>query len=1069
MSKFLRYVGGFVLLHLTFPVVPALCLEAQSSRPELVVQSGHAERISNFTFTPDNKYVITGSADATARLWDFASGKEIRTFRGIPGQVEALDVSPDGEMLAVASGRFPRGAITFYSIRSGKKIRSFKRPVRALFFTGDGDGLIVAGSDYLAKLSASTGDVVWSTSEEEMDVKAVALAPDGRFALSGGDDQAVSQWDLATGRRVRIYRQSHDVQSIAVSPDGQSFACEIGEYGEGNTIQLWMLSAQRKGRSIRGASSPVFSPDGKRLLTRDKYNLQVWSAKSSRKLLSWEAINENVPLAFTRDGKHVITTVEHSGNNLVVWDAQTGKEMRKIGWKGGDTLTGRASVSADGKWLGVSSYYTQIWDLMRGVKLPDQTSTGEHYFAVWSAVSPDRKYVVGSTGLGKFAIKDLAAGTIIPNLGTLHDKKIYRISPDSKHVVVVQSSPVLYELATGRKIREFQAPPEGVTAVAISPDSETLAVGGNKGRLLLQSMQSGAVLREVNFGEDVADILSLAFTWDGSHLISGHAYSVEAADNLQQTSFGKIRVLNLASGAVVRTIKGHANRVRSLAVSPDGKSAASASDDGTARLWDIASGAQLRVFRSLVGGPTSVSFTADGKFLITSFTDNTVRIWDVSSGGEVCRLIGLNVVHHHHKSPDKKSYRVEKKMDWVVVTPDGYLDGSPGGLRDIRWTVGMRSYPLEAFYEGYYTPGLLARLLKGERFGSAGQKSIAEGFAPPPNVRIIAPQIGAKLTGETVEVKVAAEDQGGGVDEIVLYHNGKAVSGVGRDIAVRAKAGAAARKFSVRLTAGENRLRAAAFSRDRIESEPHEVTVSYAGAELAAALHVLTVGINKHKNPALDLNYARPDAEGVIDFFTANQGGLFREVSRHELFDSAATKPSILQRLDSLRSVPPQDVVVIYLAGHGETLGGEWFFVPHELVYPDKEADLKTKALSSTELRKRITSIGAKKVLLLLDSCKSGGVMLAFAARGFEEQKALRQLARASGVHVVAASSKDQIAAEVKELGHGIFTHTLLKALNGDADGSPNDGIVTVRELLGYIESTIPEVSLKYKAQAQYP
>ncbi|MFA7124335.1 MAG: hypothetical protein WC212_09855, partial [Candidatus Delongbacteria bacterium] len=87
--------------------------------------------------------------------------------------------------------------------------------------------------------------------------------------------------------------------------------------------------------------------------------------------------------------------------------------------------------------------------------------------------------------------------------------------------------------------------------------------------------------------------------------------------------------------------------------------------------------------------------------------------------------------------------------------------------------------------------------------------------------------------------------------------------------------------------------------------------------------------------------------------------------------------------------------------------------------------------------------------------------------RGFEDRKALSQLSRATGVHVVAASSKDQFAAEVKDLGHGVFTYTLLEGLNGKAATKGEN--VTVRKLMGYIEEQLPELTKKYRQEAQYP
>ncbi|MEN6622045.1 MAG: caspase family protein, partial [Smithella sp.] len=160
-----------------------------------------------------------------------------------------------------------------------------------------------------------------------------------------------------------------------------------------------------------------------------------------------------------------------------------------------------------------------------------------------------------------------------------------------------------------------------------------------------------------------------------------------------------------------------------------------------------------------------------------------------------------------------------------------------------------------------------------------------------------------------------------------------------------------------------------------------------------------------------------------------------------------------------------QDAVLIYLAGHGENINNKLYFIPHELTYPEREEDVKLKGLSSDDMSEYMKKIKAQKILLVIDACKSGAVLIAF--RGFEDRKALSQLSRATGVHIVAASSKDQFAAEVKELGHGVFTYTLLEGLGGKAAG-PGEA-VTVRKLMGYVEEQLPEITRKYKQEAQYP
>jgi uncharacterized caspase-like protein len=156
---------------------------------------------------------------------------------------------------------------------------------------------------------------------------------------------------------------------------------------------------------------------------------------------------------------------------------------------------------------------------------------------------------------------------------------------------------------------------------------------------------------------------------------------------------------------------------------------------------------------------------------------------------------------------------------------------------------------------------------------------------------------------------------------------------------------------------------------------------------------------------------------------------------------------------------------LIYLAGHGESISDKWYLIPHELTYPEREKEVKTKGISSDEFSGLIRNIRAQKILVLIDACKSGAVLVAF--RGFEDRKALSQLSRSTGVHVIAASSKDQFAAEVNDLGHGVFTYTLLEGLKGKASGGTET--VTVRKLMGYVEERLPDITKKYKQEAQSP
>ena len=209
------------------------------------------------------------------------------------------------------------------------------------------------------------------------------------------------------------------------------------------------------------------------------------------------------------------------------------------------------------------------------------------------------------------------------------------------------------------------------------------------------------------------------------------------------------------------------------------------------------------------------------------------------------------------------------------------------------------------------------------------------------------------------------------------------------------------------------------------------------------------------------------DETCISAFFRKNGLRLFRDVNILELHDAEATRAKILEALKTLQTAAPQDVVVVYFAGHGVTRGTNWYFLTHELTHPEDDEEVTRAGVSAAALAEALKSIPAQKVLLLLDACRAGGALAAF--RGIEDRKALEQLARSSGIYVVAASTKDQQAVELPQLGHGVFTYVVLKGLEGEATANQQDHQVTALGLLLYVDSKLPEISEKYKTQRQYP
>jgi uncharacterized caspase-like protein len=171
-------------------------------------------------------------------------------------------------------------------------------------------------------------------------------------------------------------------------------------------------------------------------------------------------------------------------------------------------------------------------------------------------------------------------------------------------------------------------------------------------------------------------------------------------------------------------------------------------------------------------------------------------------------------------------------------------------------------------------------------------------------------------------------------------------------------------------------------------------------------------------------------------------------------------------------------VFLFYYAGHG-TLDEEnkdadgnapFYFVPTDVtkLYGDPEL-LRSKGISGAELGDYLTQIKSRKQIVLTDACHSGGIIKTGikVRAAANDERAIVQLARSSGVVWIASSGSKQFATEFDQLKHGVFTYALLEALDGKADNG--DRKVTVNELKIFMEERVPELTKQFGGEAQYP
>jgi len=512
---------------------------------------------------------------------------------------------------------------------------------------------------------------------------------------------------------------------------------------------------------------------------------------------------------------------------------------------------------------------------------------------------------------------------------------------------------------------------------------------------------------------------------------------------------GEVRRIDFAESSASR-LSEIDETVTAAAQSPDGRVLAVADDDGALTLLATASGERIR--RLPFDHPVrSLSFVANGAALLAATEAGTVRVIDANAGLTEAELIA------GHRG-------------WVVVDADGSFDSAREAEAAVSWEANGKSFGAAQFTQSHFEPGLLAMAV--ERSLPVPSVKLSKAFTEPAEVRFVEPATGGAASNQSVTVTVTARDLGDGIEAVRLYHDDRevAVNTTHLGLASPVAEGKPVRiSFPVTLHPGDNELEVDVVGRSRVASKPAALHLSYSGQEAKPALHVLTIGINEYRNPVLSLNYGVPDAQGIAKFFQTAPAGptLFGTVEVASLTNAQVVREPILAALGKLEQVSPDDVVVIYLAGHGDTREDKWYFIPYDVTYPERSEQLRERGLSSEELHAALQRIPARKVLLLIDACKSGAVVSA-RQRGFEERKTLVKLARAAGTHIVAAAAKEQFASELTDLGHGAFTYALLQGLAGKAAGG-QDQTVTVRSLVSFVEDYLPDLSSRNGDQPQFP
>ncbi len=1030
--------------------------------PELIVQTGHASEIQSVAFSPDGKLLASGSRDVSVKLWDVATGQELRTFTGQTNTVESVVFSPDGKILASGGSD---GSVKLWNVESGLELFTLRTMValKTLVFDRDGKTLTVGSLDTTVKQwDLATQKELSARQMQSQKVDFVALSPDGKTFAAGGRESPVVLWDVGTGQQRPLKDAASFIYSFAFDRDGRILA----SWDVSQNVTLWDVATGEKLRTLDGKAANVtsiaFTPDGRQIATASyAASTTLWDvATGEAHTLTGESHGAIAVVFNTQD-----TMLASGGYDKTIrlWNPATSAEIRKM--RGHSDRLFAMALSPDGNTLATGSDYAAIklWNLDSGSEM--RTLRGNKFDVSSVAFSPD-----GGT---------LASGS--------WDKTVR-----------------LWNVASGENSFSFPEQSDRVLAVAFSPDGKTIASGnaGNGKNLKLWNVLAPTLKPRTLEGHP-GMITSLAFSGSGRMVASG---SFGKDDNK-----GEIKFWNFATGLSQLTLGRSADGIASISISPDGKTMANSSPGfsaGNVKLWNVVTGKELSPLKGHPFPALSVAFSSDGKMLASGgagFSDN-VKLWNVADSTELRSMTARSIYVNRlafarnnrfliagcfasvevldvNSGKDLVSLIAIDDDDWIAVTPEGFFDGSPGAWKQLFWRFDNNTFnyvPVEAFFKEFYRPGLLKDILDGKAIDPP-QTELAKIDIRQPKVEIAAPG-GTATADRSVKVRVEVTDNkdkarqtgvttSSGAQDLRLFRNGSLVRVWHGDV-LKGK-DSVTLEATVPVVAGDNNLTAYAFNRDNVKSTDAMLLVKGAdNLKRKGVAYVLAIGVTDYSNKDFDLGVADADADDFGAEFKRQQDrlGTFDHVEVVTLKNNTAVKANILKAISDIAAkIRPEDSLTMYFAGHGIADQNRFYMIPHDIGYtgPRKlidDAGFKTillHGISDVELEQAVEGIDAGQMLLVIDACNSGQALeTEEKRRGPMNSKGLAQLAYEKGMYILTAAQSYQAAKESKVLGHGFLTSALVEdgLKKGLADRQPKDGQILLREWLDYAAARVPQM-----------
>ncbi len=1012
-----------------------------SQSPNLVIPRGHTDVVTSSTCSKNGKYLLTGSWDLSAKLWDIKSseilsypsqseiqsvdisydskfiiigtkekevklfkitGELVKTISDHTGSINSVAFSPNNEKHYFATASLD-GMVYIYDL-SGRKFLtlSHKNPVNSVCFSSDGNSILTC-SDNTAFLYNLSGEIVqtFMVNGHSDKINQAKISSDGKSLVTCSNDGTCNIWS-SNGIKKYTIVHSDMVTACDISSDN-SIIVSGSINGEIIISNISGVTIKNFNIGIEYLTSISILPDGQSFVTTN-WDKQIKQWSMDGKLM--HIFQENSPVilsaCFAKDEGSIMQGDDKGF--VKIWDGLSNSHQAFHEHIGNVLYI---SYSPDGNHFvtgGVDDYIV-LWK--KNGTVEKKIALNEKLISLNYSVKGNINLIV-EHDLGIKALLDIN-GSKNEILKQSSDQKKYAVfSPDGNSIFATNYSNRIEQFdLNGNKIKTIITPSQ-VIRITVSADSKFLVAGYING--LTQEWDLNSELNIQNIGNIDGDEVNLtSISSDNSYIAVGKiSNSIILYDNKVKTS---------------TKLLGHSSFIFSL------------------------------------------NFSKDNKMLLSNSMDGTMKIWDCKSGKEIATLIVLD------------------SMDWVIRTPSGLFDASPSAMFKLKYRVGLELIDLDQFKERYYEPGLFRTIL------TLGQSALRD--VSKFNKLKLYPEIDANIIGEELEINL--KKRSGGLGRVSVFINDKEVIEDANPERIEKLKPIKISNFEKYFTNNINLIRIRSFNKEGwLKSPPNEIIYNYQSSKGTKNgsnpsdsmpffsglrhLYALVIGTSDYSGDKLDLKYPDKDAKSFGDALKQVGERLFDDRVHISVLstseknkDSISSKRNIEKAFSEIaKKVSSEDVFVVYLSGHGTSFGSAEKSQFYYLTKDIRSEDITDKSIrdaytiSSDDLTKWLKANPTRRQVVILDACHSGDVIKSLESIGVRELnssqiRAFERMKDRTGIFILTGSAGDKVSYESSIYGQGLLTYSLLQGMSGQALAEGRH--VDIAGLFNFSRDRVPELA----------